>query len=88
MNEAAIKALIAQKHAVRRVIYAREKECCFYCDTWLMYENSTIDHIKPKSLGGELSVENSVLACVECNSERGDLPANIYLVLKMTGGLK
>ena len=36
------------------------------------YDESTIDHVVPKSRGGETSWTNCVLACYRCNSQKAD----------------
>lgn len=41
---------------------------CAYCGE---DENLTLDHIKPRSLGGQDVSSNVVCACHECNQEKG-----------------
>lgn len=36
------------------------------------YENLTLDHVIPKSLGGKTTWLNVCASCKECNSEKGD----------------
>lgn len=80
------KQKLKERQEIKATVYNRESGCCFYCDRLLPYGVATMDHIKPKSQGGKLEIGNIVLACRPCNQERGDYPAHIYLVLKMTGG--
>ncbi|HBN75103.1 MAG TPA: hypothetical protein DD473_04650 [Planctomycetaceae bacterium] len=40
---------------------------CPYCDCKLNIDNSTIDHVLPKSKGGDNSPANMILACERCN---------------------
>lgn len=54
----------------RKNILRRDGHKCVYCgksDVVL-----TIDHILPKSRGGEDSWENLISACPRCNSKKGD----------------
>jgi 5-methylcytosine-specific restriction endonuclease McrA len=54
----------------RRNILRRDNHRCQYCqrsDVPL-----TIDHVIPKSKGGDDSWENLVTACVRCNNKKGD----------------
>jgi 5-methylcytosine-specific restriction endonuclease McrA len=54
----------------RKNILRRDNHKCQYCsraDVTL-----TIDHIVPKSKGGDDSWENLVAACVKCNNKKGD----------------
>jgi len=67
----------------RKRVYQRENECCFYCNKWMRFEDSTRDHIIPKSRGGMNLYENVVLSCAPCNSERGDMPAEDFLMRKL-----
>ncbi len=38
----------------------------------------TVDHVIPKSKGGEYSVKNLVTSCCECNNKRGDTDKAIF----------
>ena len=54
----------------RKNILRRDGHRCQYCgrgDVPL-----TLDHVHPKSKGGEDSWENLVAACVKCNNKKGD----------------
>ncbi len=56
----------------RRNLYRRDRFTCQYCGTRPGTEELTIDHVVPRSQGGTLSWENSVLACVACNRKKAD----------------
>ena len=43
---------------------------CAYCGST---ENLTLDHVKPRSLGGPDTTQNVVCACNECNHEKGHI---------------
>jgi len=52
----------------RRAVFARDDNRCQYCGTTA--EN--IDHVVPRSRGGEHVWENVVAACRPCNSRKED----------------
>lgn len=53
----------------RKNILKRDNHRCQYCGATT---NLTIDHIIPKSRGGEETWENLVTACIKCNNKKGD----------------
>jgi 5-methylcytosine-specific restriction endonuclease McrA len=53
----------------RKNILRRDGHRCQYCG--LMGVTLTVDHIMPKSRGGEDSWENLVSACLRCNNMKG-----------------
>lgn len=59
-------------HFSRRTLFKRDKYVCQYCHTRPMTESLTIDHVMPKSRGGNTSWENCVLSCVECNVRKAN----------------
>ena len=56
----------------RRNLYKRDMNTCQYCGVQPGTEELTIDHVLPRSLGGETAWTNCVLACVSCNSKKGN----------------
>jgi len=54
----------------RRNIIRRDNNQCQYCGS--KKNPLTIDHIIPKSRGGEDSWENLATACVTCNNKKGN----------------
>ena len=56
----------------RRSIWKRDDFTCQYCGVMPNYDESTLDHIVPRSHGGETSWTNCVLACYQCNSQKAD----------------
>ena len=64
-------------------VHARDKGCCQYCSTPLRLNESTFDHVIPRSRGGATSWENVVIACRPCNQKKGNKTpkeANMRLV--------
>ena len=53
----------------RRAVFARDGHRCAYCDR----QAECIDHVKPRSRGGEHAWENVVACCRSCNLRKGDL---------------
>lgn len=52
----------------RKVMFSRDKYECQYCYKKLVGKEATVDHVKPKSAGGESSWTNCVTACRFCNN--------------------
>lgn len=52
---------------------------CFYCDEGLNNKNRTKDHVIPKCLGGK-NDGNVVYSCKECNSDKGHLLLEQWLI--------
>ena len=46
---------------------------CQYCETRWHKEKLTLDHVIPRSRGGQLSWGNAVTCCKGCNCKKGDL---------------
>jgi len=53
----------------RKNVFLRDNFTCQYCGK---EGNLTIDHIFPKSRGGEDRWTNTVVCCVRCNNKKGD----------------
>lgn len=45
-------------------------ECC-YCKKPLKFEESTIEHVRPRALGGTDAYRNLAICCKQCNHEKG-----------------
>jgi len=52
----------------RRAIFVRDEHCCQYCGD----HADTIDHVFPRSRGGEHTWENVAAACKPCNLTKRD----------------
>ncbi len=55
----------------RRNLFARDRNQCQYCGKHFTTSELSIDHVKPRSLGGGDSWENLVCACIRCNAKKG-----------------
>ncbi len=59
-------------HFSRRTLYKRDKMTCQYCGSTPGTELLSIDHVIPRSQGGQTTWDNCVLACVDCNRKKAD----------------
>jgi 5-methylcytosine-specific restriction endonuclease McrA len=55
----------------RRNIFARDGHRCMYCNRRFPPSQLSIDHVLPKSRGGDTSWDNVVSCCVHCNIKKG-----------------
>ncbi|ALJ00344.1 HNH endonuclease [Rufibacter tibetensis] len=53
----------------RQNIMRRDRNRCQYCGST---RNLTLDHLLPRSRGGESTWYNLITACARCNSKKGD----------------
>jgi 5-methylcytosine-specific restriction endonuclease McrA len=51
-------------------IFRRDENACQYCGS---KQNLTLDHVIPRSRGGNDSWENLTTACQACNTRKGDM---------------
>lgn len=59
-------------HSKKNRLHMRDGNLCHYCKVVLRGPNpSTIEHVVPRSLGGNNEVYNLVLACEPCNTGFG-----------------
>jgi 5-methylcytosine-specific restriction endonuclease McrA len=65
---------IHRRRITRRAVLARDGWTCQYCGS--SRSGLTVDHVVPRSRGGESIWENIVASCAPCNRRKGDhLPA-------------
>lgn len=55
----------------RRNIFARDSNRCQYCGRRFPTTELSLDHVVPRSQGGDTTWENIVCACVKCNVRKG-----------------
>lgn len=55
----------------RRNVFARDENRCQYCGKRFPTNELTLDHVLPRSQGGQTTWENIVCACVDCNVKKG-----------------
>jgi 5-methylcytosine-specific restriction endonuclease McrA len=56
----------------RRNLFRRDRNTCQYCGVKFTTEDLSIDHVIPRSLGGESTWTNCVVACLSCNARKGN----------------
>jgi 5-methylcytosine-specific restriction endonuclease McrA len=62
-----------EQSSMRRLrIYMRDKYRCQYCGERKSVVELTLDHILPRSRGGDNSPINVVTACVKCNNRKSN----------------
>jgi len=69
----------------RRNIFARDGNRCQYCGKKFPMSELSLDHVHPRSQGGETSWENIACCCVKCNVKKGGRTpeeANMHLIRK------
>ena len=55
----------------RKGVFARDEHRCQYCNRRLPSSLLSLDHVIPRSRGGQTSWENVVCACLKCNVKKG-----------------
>lgn len=55
----------------RRNIFARDGNRCQYCGKRFITSELSLDHVRPRSQGGDTTWENIVCCCVKCNVRKG-----------------
>src|SRR5947208_9729630 len=69
-----------QRKISRRALFARDGWRCVYCGT--SGGRLTLDHVVPRSRGGDSVWENVVTSCAPCNLRKGDkLPEEVAMAL-------
>ena len=64
----------APRHGMRfnrRNVFARDGNRCQYCGQRFSTSELSLDHVLPRSQGGDMAWENIVCCCVACNSRKG-----------------
>ena len=56
----------------RKNILLRDRNCCQYCGIILTSGELTLDHVLPRSRGGQSTWENLVACCHNCNRRKGN----------------
>ena len=55
----------------RRNIFARDNHRCQYCGKRFVTSELSLDHVHPRSQGGDTTWDNIVCCCVKCNVKKG-----------------
>lgn len=71
----------------RRSVALRDNFTCQYCGETPGRNLLTMDHVLPRSRGGQTSWENVVTACSTCNMRKGDrTPEEAHMALRKQPG--
>lgn len=68
-------------------VWRRDKFRCRYCRCAVTIPShdiqehlwATVDHVRPKSMGGKNNAKNLVTACRSCNAAKGSSPASKFI---------
>lgn len=55
----------------RKNLFARDQHQCQYCGQKPPTNKLSLDHVIPRSLGGQTTWENIVCCCLQCNGRKG-----------------
>jgi 5-methylcytosine-specific restriction endonuclease McrA len=55
----------------RKGIILRDSSTCQYCQRKMLPKDLTLDHVTPRSRGGETAWDNLVASCFRCNNRKG-----------------
>ena len=56
----------------KKNLFYRDSGICQYCSIHLSLDESTIDHVVPKSKNGKHEWTNVVISCYKCNQKKGN----------------
>ncbi len=80
---AKIKVDCRHRRPTKKLLWIRDNGACQYCFKKISCSKATIDHVLPKSRGGQHTWDNLVIACTKCNSKKGNsLPKECNMPLK------
>lgn len=66
----------------RKQVFDRDGNECCYCGRSFESDQLELDHVTPRSKGGNDSVNNLVVACAPCNNDKSDLDLIDFLETK------
>lgn len=66
-----IKKFRGKPKLSKKNLWLRDGGLCQYCSKKIALSNCTIDHVVPKSRGGDHTWENVALSCSSCNQKKG-----------------
>ena len=72
----------------KHTLYGRQEGICAGCRTLFMFRNMTVDHIVARAKGGTDYLDNLQLLCNACNSTKGTLSQEAFLVKLRESGIR
>ena len=67
-----IRKISTSPKVTKKNVWLRDDGACQYCEKSVKLSDATVDHVIPKSRGGQNVWENIVLACAKCNQKKGN----------------
>ena len=64
----------------RLEVLMRDGYICSYCGE----DANSVDHVIPRSAGGDHSLENLIACCLKCNGKKGNMQQHAFLARKAT----
>jgi len=64
----------------RLEVLQRDGYICAYCGN----DATSVDHVIPRSAGGDHSLANLVACCIKCNGKKGNMQQHSFLLRKAT----
>lgn len=68
-------------------LLAREQKRCFYCLRNIDINTCQLDHVVPQAVHIDNTYRNVVISCHECNTTKGETPADDFIRLLYRKGL-
>jgi hypothetical protein len=70
----------------KRQKYEEQNGQCYYCNNEIDFSEAIGEHSTPHSKGGKTDLENCIITCAKCNTDKGTLAKNEYeMVLSSRG---
>ena len=77
---------MSKEHNKREKLWKEAAGHCVYCGHKVSLEEMEVDHIVPRSLGGDNSLSNLACACPHCNGLKGNKFPEEFIIENMTRG--
>jgi 5-methylcytosine-specific restriction endonuclease McrA len=72
----------------REAVHKRDNSKCGYCGKRISRKHRTLDHIVPRSRGGNNNHHNLITACISCNQQKGTKTLAEYLEYLILEGVR
>ena len=69
---AKLQSINRKQRPSKKMLWLRDDKKCQYCNINISLASATIEHVLPKSRGGDSSWTNLVIACAHCNCKKGN----------------
>lgn len=63
------------RKSYRNIKLLEQNNKCYFCNQYLSFDKATLDHLLPRSLGGNTSC---VVCCQKCNKKKGSKLINPF----------